>query len=908
MSGPALWLDNCVLLFFLITTVLLAIGCGLMSLMRAPACRQRTGELTLAAVFGWWVLACLPLPRLLPEHLWAQPVGRATSDVDRGSSMPSADELELASLSAMKADDALLEIRQSSAWNQELAPAAPLDGVAVGRSQPDADRPSDAQWGDGDAASHPPAIAGTAVSPIATFYLGGAAVCVLWLVCGRVRLARIRQTARRPPKWLADMFAGLADEAGVRPLLLVSRGCRRPMSWGTWRPTIVLPVGLTRRRHREQLRMVLLHELAHVVRRDGWGNVLVCLALPLLYPHPLFLWLRAQLRMAAELLADDWAAQRGGKLAYVEQLVSLARSSGGSPTLLPAAGAVTLYSSSSQFYRRMQMLIARPCPLSVVPTARWRFSSLAAAALVTAAAASLAGVRPASGQQPPAQNPVAASPPEDPTKAAQTTAAPDSARPVDTAQPNPLEKIPYVGRLLTAAEVSATENRADAEEQALRAKLTAAEEQIRLLKAQLKEAGAAPASGKATTEQPSTITITHGNPDGSTSHETWTLRQWAADPSKPGEKTTRFPDGRIVKEFREKDGTVTTHVYDRQTGRFIETKQGTDPLKKPPYVGWLFTAADNSGAKGRAQDEAQVRSIEAQSKEAGGKPEATPASGEQAAITLTRVAEDGSIWHEIWTTSADGRPEKLVARTPGRPAEPLLTAAKTSVLPDGRIMKQFTRKDAMAETRVYDPKEGTVTETRGGTTIVYDSKTARLIEMRSVADPAAVKSAAGAEQTTSTNKSAADAGSSTKRPGRWSIGLDYGLPSAGATGTETAGLDLVKLATYYADAIGAVEEAEATVAEIETSSSDRGLGPAKAALRSARRKQELLRHVASVAADATRTELERAQQLLRAGAPAAQQSATATAAESRLKVLNAILQSGSTGNVDPKQPGESTKP
>ena len=57
------------------------------------------------------------------------------------------------------------------------------------------------------------------------------------------------------------------------------------------------------------------------------GNLLFELAFPLLFFHPLYWWLRAEVRMAAELVADDWAAGQTGKEVYVAELVALARGS-----------------------------------------------------------------------------------------------------------------------------------------------------------------------------------------------------------------------------------------------------------------------------------------------------------------------------------------------------------------------------------------------------------------------------------------------------------------------------------------------------------------------------------------------------------------------------------------------------
>jgi hypothetical protein len=66
ISQIAGWLAPQLPLVLAAVTLLLAIGGLCLALVRSPAHRQRVGELTLAAVLGWLVLAAIPLPRWLP--------------------------------------------------------------------------------------------------------------------------------------------------------------------------------------------------------------------------------------------------------------------------------------------------------------------------------------------------------------------------------------------------------------------------------------------------------------------------------------------------------------------------------------------------------------------------------------------------------------------------------------------------------------------------------------------------------------------------------------------------------------------------------------------------------------------------------------------------------------------------
>ena len=54
------------------------------------------------------------------------------------------------------------------------------------------------------------------------------------------------------------------------PRLLVSNRNHAPMTFGTWKPAIVMPVDLVRELPIHELRVILGHELAHHRRRDMW--------------------------------------------------------------------------------------------------------------------------------------------------------------------------------------------------------------------------------------------------------------------------------------------------------------------------------------------------------------------------------------------------------------------------------------------------------------------------------------------------------------------------------------------------------------------------------------------------------------------------------------------------------------
>jgi carboxyl-terminal processing protease len=80
-----------------------------------------------------------------------------------------------------------------------------------------------------------------------------------------------------------------ADAVGLRkmPPAYLSRLTGVPMSIGLWRPAIVMPEAMAWKSDEGQLQAVLLHEMAHIARRDHWVGVGQRIAAVLFWWNPL---------------------------------------------------------------------------------------------------------------------------------------------------------------------------------------------------------------------------------------------------------------------------------------------------------------------------------------------------------------------------------------------------------------------------------------------------------------------------------------------------------------------------------------------------------------------------------------------------------------------------------------------
>ncbi len=125
-----------------------------------------------------------------------------------------------------------------------------------------------------------------------------------------------------------ELLARVVREQGCRrvPALQITRAVPAPAVSGLLRPEILLPPSTLRRLDETELRLVLLHELAHLRRRDLWLHWLLTLLQAVHWFNPVLWWAFHRLRVEAESAADAWALQRCGDdtpLRYGEALLRL---------------------------------------------------------------------------------------------------------------------------------------------------------------------------------------------------------------------------------------------------------------------------------------------------------------------------------------------------------------------------------------------------------------------------------------------------------------------------------------------------------------------------------------------------------------------------------------------------------
>lgn len=258
-----------------------------------------------------------------------------------------------------------------------------------------------------------------AKAALAIWLFGVLAVAARALFAG---FALLRLKARSTPHRFGHMaIAGpecelrIADEA---------EGCG-PVTWGLLRPVVLLPKDCVFW-PRERLDAVLLHELAHVARRDCLVQMLALAVCALYWPNPLVWFGARRLRREAEIAADDAVIVSGIKPStYASALLRIANDFQNRPlSHMPLAMA-----APSALEQRVEAVLAPAQSRTGVTT----MDVVRIAALGLIASATLAFARPSLAEDAhtalPAAKAARATPTPDAAVAPAASAAPGSSAP-----------------------------------------------------------------------------------------------------------------------------------------------------------------------------------------------------------------------------------------------------------------------------------------------------------------------------------------------------------------------------------------------------------------------------------------------------------------------------------------------
>jgi bla regulator protein blaR1 len=146
------------------------------------------------------------------------------------------------------------------------------------------------------------------------------------LITGLHYMHRIRrQQTSEPPAYWKEKMQSLAKTLGVHPpvKLLESTIVKVPVAIGYFKPVILIPLGMLANLPADQAESILLHELAHTMRKDYLANLLQYMMEAIFFFNPAILWISSLIREEREACCDDIVlANTTNTRAYFDALVS----------------------------------------------------------------------------------------------------------------------------------------------------------------------------------------------------------------------------------------------------------------------------------------------------------------------------------------------------------------------------------------------------------------------------------------------------------------------------------------------------------------------------------------------------------------------------------------------------------
>ena len=207
-------------------------------------------------------------------------------------------------------------ISNSQTNNVNVSPGTPSSIVAAPMTR----EPMDISFEKAESAMGP-------MFSVMRIWLAGVLLVAIWFSIGHLALFRIALRGRplTDPNWLGALENASRKCDLQRPVrLLLSPAIDSPMTWGHRRPIVLLPETALEWSP-ERRCAVLLHELAHVARKDFLVQFVASLTCALYWFHP-GAWAAARrLRYESEHACDDRAIQSGTPAPdYASHLLSLA--------------------------------------------------------------------------------------------------------------------------------------------------------------------------------------------------------------------------------------------------------------------------------------------------------------------------------------------------------------------------------------------------------------------------------------------------------------------------------------------------------------------------------------------------------------------------------------------------------
>jgi TonB family protein len=171
-------------------------------------------------------------------------------------------------------------------------------------------------------AQAPAAIDWSAILPVVA--AAGLTARLAWLALGGLRLRRLRRGGTDA----AIGFDDLKSAIGTAPPILWSSEVRHPVTFGVFRPVVLLPAAIKAIDLPAQ-RAIVAHELHHVRRRDWSWVIAEEVVRSVFWFHPAMWWLVSRVQLARETVVDELSIlSTNARRTYLDTLLAFADDTG----------------------------------------------------------------------------------------------------------------------------------------------------------------------------------------------------------------------------------------------------------------------------------------------------------------------------------------------------------------------------------------------------------------------------------------------------------------------------------------------------------------------------------------------------------------------------------------------------
>ena len=197
-------------------------------------------------------------------------------------------------------------------------------------------------------------------------WLGGMLVLLALLIRRFYFVRGLIANSRPAGEKLLETLAECRRRIGVRSNveLRLTSNKLSPAVCGLVKPTILMPASIAEKLSREKLKAVLIHELAHIKRGDGWVNLLqTVLQIAYFYNPPIWL-ANAMIRRIREQAVDEMVlvTLRPETGSYSNMLIDIAEMAFWRPNL--SLRLISVVESKKALERRINHMLTRPIPKS----------------------------------------------------------------------------------------------------------------------------------------------------------------------------------------------------------------------------------------------------------------------------------------------------------------------------------------------------------------------------------------------------------------------------------------------------------------------------------------------------------------------------------------------------------------